>query len=41
MKVALKNMEMENRLDRLQSKLDNFTIDDLEKVIEGIENESI
>ena len=41
LKVALKNMEMENRLDRLQSKLNNFTIDDLEKVIEGIENESI
>ena len=34
-------MEMENRLDRLQSKLDAFTIDDLEKVIDGIENETV
>ena len=32
---------MEERLNRLQTKLDNFTLDDLEKVIEGIENESI
>ena len=41
LKNALKQMEMENRLDRLQSKLDAFTIDDLEKVIEGIENETV
>ena len=32
---------MEERLNRLQSKLDNFTIDDLEKVIEGVEDATV
>lgn len=34
---ALKEYELESRLDRLKSKLDNFGIDELEKVIEAIE----
>lgn len=32
---------MEERLNRLQTKLDNFTLDDLEKVIEGVEDATI
>ena len=32
---------MEERLSRLQSKIDNFTLDDLEKVIEGIEDGTV
>lgn len=28
-------MEMETRLNRLQNKLDNFSLKDLEKVVEG------
>ena len=38
---SLKNLEMEERLSRLQSKLDNFTLDDLEKVVAGIEDGTI
>ena len=41
LKESLKNLEMEERLNRLQSKLDNFTIDDLEKVIEGVEDATV
>ena len=32
---------MEERLSRLQSKLDNFTLDDLEKVVAGIEDVTV
>lgn len=41
LKESLKNLEMEERLSRLQSKLDNFTLDDLEKVIEGVEDATV
>ena len=41
LKESLKNLEMEERLNRLQSKIDNFTLDDLEKVIEGIEDGTV
>lgn len=41
LKESLKNLEMEERLSRLQSKIDNFTLDDLEKVIEGIEDGTV
>ncbi len=41
LKESLKNLEMEERLNRLQSKLDNFTLDDLEKVVAGIEDGTI
>ena len=41
LKDSLKNLEMEERLSRLQSKLDNFTLDDLEKVVAGIEDGTI
>ena len=41
LKDSLKKLEMEERLSRLQSKLDNFTIDDLEKVIEGVEDATV
>ena len=41
LKDSLKKLEMEERLNRLQSKLDNFTIDDLEKVIEGVEDATV
>ena len=32
---------METRLNRLQTKLDNFSLKDLEKVVEGIEDNTI
>lgn len=38
LKASLTKLEMETRLNRLQTKLDNFNLDDLEKVVEGIEN---
>ena len=41
LKESLKNLEMEERLSRLQCKLDNFTLDDLEKVVAGIEDGTI
>ena len=41
LKESLKKIEMEERLNRLQTKLDNFTLDDLEKVIEGVEDATI
>lgn len=41
LKESLKKIKMEERLNRLQTKLDNFTIDDLEKVIEGVEDATI
>ena len=41
LKASLKKMEMETRLNRLQTKLDNFSLDDLEKVVEGIENANL
>ena len=41
LKESLKKIKIEERLNRLQTKLDNFTIDDLEKVIEGVEDATI
>ena len=41
LKESLKKMEMETRLNRLQTKLDNFSLYDLEKVVEGIEDNTI
>ena len=41
LKDSLKKLEMEERLNRLQSKLDNFTLDDLEKVVAGIEDVTV
>lgn len=41
LKESLKKIEMETRLNRLQSKLDNFSLDDLEKVVEGIESATL
>lgn len=41
LKTSLTKLEMETRLNRLQSKLDNFSLDDLEKVVEGIESATI
>lgn len=41
LKESLKKMEMETRLNRLQTKLDNFSLNDLEKVVEGIEDNTI
>lgn len=40
-KTSLTKLEMENRLNRLQDKLDNFSLDDLEKVVEGIESATL
>ena len=41
LKTSLTKLEMENRLNRLQDKLDNFSLDDLEKVVEGIESATL
>lgn len=41
LKTSLTKLEMETRLKRLQNKLDNFSLDDLEKVVEGIESATI
>lgn len=41
LKESLKKMKMETRLNRLQTKLDNFSLNDLEKVVEGIEDNTI
>ena len=41
LKTSLTKLEMETRLNRLQSKLDNFSLDDLEKVVEGIESATL
>lgn len=40
-KISLKNMEMEERVNRLRSKLDKLTINDIEKVMEGLEDETL
>lgn len=41
LKNALKTLEIEDRLSRLKNKLDNFSLNDLEKVVEGIEDGTI
>lgn len=41
LKTSLTKLEMENRLNRLQDKLDNFSLDDLEKVVERIESATL
>lgn len=41
LKTSLTKLEMENRLNRLQDKLENFSLDDLEKVVEGMENATL
>ena len=38
---ALKNYDIEKRLTRLKSKINNLTIEELEKVIDGLEDKSI
>lgn len=41
LKESLKKMEMETRLNRLQAKLDNFSLNDLEKVVEVTQDNTI
>ena len=41
LKEALKNYELEQRLTRIRNKINNFSTDELEKIIEGIESESL
>lgn len=38
---ALKNYDIEKRLTRLKSKINNLTIEELERVIDGLEDKSI
>lgn len=40
-KEGIKKLDMEDRLKDLNDKLDNFSLEDLEKVVEGIENARI
>jgi len=37
LKTAIKKYEIEQRYNRLKSKIDESSIDDLEKILEGIE----
>ncbi len=37
LKEALKNYELEQRLTRIRNKINNFSTDELEKIIEGID----
>lgn len=39
LKEALKKVDLEKRLNRIKTKINNFNTEDLEKIIEGIENE--
>ena len=41
LKEALKNYELEQRLIRIRNKINDFSTDELEKIIEGIESESL
>lgn len=41
LKEALKNYELEQRLTRIRNKINNFSTDELEKIIEGLESESL
>lgn len=38
LKEALKNYELEQRLTRIRNKINDFSTDELEKIIEGIES---
>lgn len=41
LKDALKNYDMEKRLDRLKNKINNLSLEQLEKIIEELESASI
>ncbi len=41
LKEALKKFDMEKRLNRIKTRINDFSTDDLEKIIEGIEDGSI
>ena len=41
LKEALKSYDMESRITRLKNKINNLELDDLEKIIEGLEDVSI
>ena len=41
LKESLKNYELEQRLIRIRNKINDFSTDELEKIIEGIESESL
>lgn len=38
LKKALQNLEMEKRLERLKKRINNFSLEELEKLVEDIEN---
>lgn len=38
LKESLKRLEMEQRINRLKERIEDFTVEDLERVIEGLEN---
>lgn len=40
LKESLKSIDIEERLERLKEKLNNYTLKDLEKVIEALENDT-
>ncbi len=41
LKEALQKYDLEKRLNRIKTRINNFSTDDLEKIIEGIEDGSI
>lgn len=40
LKESLKSIDIEERLERLKEKINNYTLKDLEKVIEALENDT-
>lgn len=40
LKESLKSIDIEERLERLKEKLNNYTLEDLEKIIEALENDT-
>ena len=40
LKESLKSIDIEERLERLKEKLNNYTLEDLEKIVEALENDT-
>ena len=38
LKKAIENMDMEKRLERIKKKIENMSLDELEKIVGEIEN---
>lgn len=40
LKESLKSIDIDERLERLKEKLNNYTLEDLEKIVEALENDT-